>query len=337
MPRRMLLDTSSMMYRAFFALPASITDGRGQPVNALHGYLDMTSRLIGAREPEEIVHVYDADWRPAARVALYSGYKANRPPDPDGLPEQFELLRDILDAFGMMQAEAPGWEAEDAIGALCARSSENDRVDIVTGDRDLIQLVRDPAIRVLFTRRGVSEMDILDETAVLEKYGVPAERYVDFAILRGDPSDSLPGLHGVGEKTARVLVQTYPTLEALMEDAQSERRSGAPLRRSAKLRSVIRDASDYLEAMRRLVPIRADTPIRTWSAERKDARLEDLAERYKLTGPIRRLRHSVEELDSSRRSPGPPTAHGGRAGAPAPVPPSAPPAGRGTRRSPNAG
>jgi 5'-3' exonuclease len=337
MTRRLLLDTSSMMYRAFFALPTSITDGQGRPVNALHGYLDMTARLVGAREPEEVIHIYDDDWRPAPRVALYGGYKAKRPPDPEGLPEQFKLLREILDAFGMMQAEAPGWEAEDAIGALCARSSESDRVDIVTGDRDLIQLVRDPVVRVLFTRKGVSELDVLDEAAVLAKYGVPAERYVDFAILRGDPSDSLPGLHGVGEKTARVLVQTYPTLEALMQDARSEQRSGAPLRRSAKLRSVIRDAGDYLDAMRRLVPIRADTPIRTWSGERDDARLDGLAESYKLTGPLRRLRHSVEEVESSRRSPEPRSVPGERAGAHARVPSGGPPARRGTQRPRNAG
>jgi 5'-3' exonuclease len=301
MPRRMLLDTSSMMYRAFFALPASITDGRGQPVNALHGYLDMTARLIGAREPEEVIHVYDADWRPAPRVALFSGYKDNRPPDPDGLPEQFELLREILDAFGMMQAEAPGWEAEDAIGALCARSSENDRVDIVTGDRDLIQLIRDPVVRVLFTRKGVSELDILDEAAVVAKYGVPADRYVDFAILRGDPSDGLPGLYGVGEKTARTLVNAYPTIDALLEDARAAQRQRAPLQRSAKLRAVVRDSSNYLDAMRRLVPIRTDVSVETSTSERDDARLDELAERYKLTGPTGRLRSSIEELEASRR------------------------------------
>jgi 5'-3' exonuclease len=301
MTRQLLLDTSSMMYRAFFALPASITDGRGQAVNALHGYLDMTARLIGTREPEEVVHVYDADWRPAPRVALYAGYKANRAPDPDGLPEQFGLLREILGAFGMTQAEAPEWEAEDAIGAISARASGRDRIDIVTGDRDLIQLIRDPVVRVLFTRKGVSELDVLDEAAVLAKYGVPADRYLDYAILRGDPSDGLPGLYGVGEKTARILVQTYPSIEALVEDARSEHRRGAPLRRSAKLRAVIREASDYLETMRRLVPIRTDVSVREWGSSRDDARLDELGERHKLTGPIGRLRTSLETLQSSRR------------------------------------
>jgi 5'-3' exonuclease len=337
MMRLLLLDTSSMMYRAFFALPASITDDRGQPVNALHGYLDMTARLIAAREPEEVVHVYDADWRPAPRVALYAGYKANRAVDPEGLPEQFELLREILEAFGMKQAEAAGWEAEDAIAALCARAPKDDRIDIVTGDRDLIQLVRDPAVRVLFTRKGVSEMDILDEAAVLAKFGVPAARYMDFAILRGDPSDGLPGLHGVGEKTARALVQAYPSLDALIDDARSERRRGAPLRRSAKLRSVVREAAGYLEIMRQLVPVRSDAPVRTWRAERNDDRLDTLGERHKLSGPIRRLRQSIEGLDSARRSPELSSEPGGRAGEPGRVRPGAPPAPKGTRRSRNAG
>jgi 5'-3' exonuclease len=337
MTRQLLLDTSSMMYRAFFAIPASVTDDQGQPVNALHGYLDMTSRLISAREPDEIVHVYDADWRPAPRVELFAGYKANRLPDPDGLPEQFVLLRTIVGAFGMKQAEAPGWEAEDAIGALAAAASKGDRIEIVTGDRDLIQLVHDPVVRVLFTRKGVSELDVLDEAAVLAKYGVPADRYVDFAILRGDPSDGLPGLYGVGEKTAGLLIEAYPTLEALVEDARSEHRQGAPLRRSAKLRSVIRDGADYLATMLRLVPIRTDASVQTTTSDRDDARLDELGERHKLTGPIRRLRHSIDELESSRHSHEPPSGLGARAGEPSPVPPDARPARRASRRSPSAG
>jgi 5'-3' exonuclease len=335
--RQLLLDTSSMMYRAFFAVPASITDDRGQPINALHGYLDMTSRLVAAREPDEVVHVYDADWRPAPRVALYAGYKAGRAVDPDGLPEQFEVLRRILEAFGMIQAESPGWEAEDAIGALCVRAAKGDRFEIVTGDRDLIQLVRDPVVKVLFTRRGVSELDVLDEASVLAKYGVPADRYVDFAILRGDPSDGLPGVYGVGEKTARVLVQTYPTLEALVEDARSEQRRGAPLQRSAKLRAAIRDAVDYLEAMRTLVPIRTDVDVQTWQAKADDARLDSLGERYKLTGPIRRLRQGLAALEASRRSPGPSDEPDGRAVGRGPGRRGEPSTRRGTRRSRSAG
>src|SRR3989442_6986519 len=194
------------MYRAFFSVPPTVTSPDGRPVNAIHGYLGMTARLIGSRRPDAAVHVYDHDWRPAARVALYEGYKANRPVDPDELPEQFDLLRHVLGALGLPQAEAPEWEAEDAIGAICERSSADDRLDIVTGDRDLIQLVRDPAVRVLYTLKGVSQLRELDEAGVRETYGVPASRYAEFAMLRGDPSDGLPGVRGVGGRTARALV-----------------------------------------------------------------------------------------------------------------------------------
>jgi 5'-3' exonuclease len=290
----MLLDTSSLMYRAFFALPGSIASPAGDPVNALHGYLDMCARLIRDRGPDEVVHCFDDDWRPEPRVASYDGYKAARPPDPAGLPEQFDVLLDLLPATGMTVASAPGWEAEDAIGTLCAGAGRRDRIDIVTGDRDLIQLVRDPGVRVLFTRRGVSELDVLDEAGVEAKYGVPASRYGDFAILRGDPSDGLPGVRGVGEKTARALVKAYPSLEALEEDARAERAEARPLRGSPTLKARIREAAEYLEAMREVVPIREDLELELERGERDDSRLDELAERWGLTGPVGRLRAALD-------------------------------------------
>jgi 5'-3' exonuclease len=293
MATRLLLDTSSLMYRAFFSIPVTVVDREGGPVNAVFGYLEMTARLIASRRPDRAVHVYDDDWRPAARVALYQGYKANRAPDPEGLPEQFDVLRELLDALGQPQAEASGWEAEDAIGSMCARLDHGDRVEVVTGDRDLIQLVRDPAVRVLFTVRGVSELRVLDEAGVLEKYGVPAARYAEFAILRGDPSDGLPGVRGVGEKTARALVHAYPDIAALLEDAHAPQRKGAVLQRSPALRASIREAADYLAAMREVVPIRTDLEVRTWEASPDESRLEELAEKYKVGGPIGRLRSAL--------------------------------------------
>jgi 5'-3' exonuclease len=297
--QRILLDTSSLMFRAFFSMPATVVDTKGRPINAVHGYLDMTSHLIGSRQPDELVHCYDDDWRPAPRVAIYAGYKANRPPDPEGLPEQFVVLRQVLDALGMSQAEAPGWEAEDAIGAICAGLSAGERADVVTGDRDLIQLVRDPTVRVLFTLRGVSDLRVLDEAGVLEKYGVAASRYGEFAILRGDPSDGLPGVRGVGEKTARALVNAYPSLDALVKDALAPKRTGPPLQRSPSLRAAIRDAGPYLEAMQKIVPIRTDVELRAWSPEPDDERLEELSEEFRVGGPVRRLQAS---LRGARRS-----------------------------------
>jgi 5'-3' exonuclease len=286
MARRLYLDTSSLMYRAFFALPDFIKDAEGAPINAVHGYLDMTARLVQAREPDEVVHNYDHDWRPAPRVEAYEGYKGSRAPDPPGLPEQFVVLRRVLDALGMRQAEAEGWEAE---------VKGRDRADIVTGDRDLIQLVRDPHVCLWFTRRGVTVMDRFDEAGVQEKYGVPASRYAEFAILRGDPSDALPGVKGVGEKTARELTKAYPSLDALVEDAKSPVRSGAILQRSRALRGAIRDAAGYIETMRFVVPIRTDLDVRTWRPEPDENAIQELAERYRLTNPIRRLRAALGE------------------------------------------
>ncbi len=205
MTHRILLDVSSLTYRAFFAMPDSVTAPDGRPVNAVHGYLDMVTRLVATRRPDEVVHVYDHDWRPVERTDIYPGYKSNRPPEPEAITQQFALLRSVLDLTGLLQAETEGWEAEDAIGAFCVEADETDRIEIVSGDRDLIQLVRDPVVKLLFTVRGVSELAEYDEAGVLAKYGVPASRYAEFAILRGDPSDDLPGVRGVGEKTALAL------------------------------------------------------------------------------------------------------------------------------------
>ena len=205
MTHRLLLDVSSLGYRAYFGLRDLVRAPDGTSVGAVFGYLDMVTKLVVSRRPDEVVHVYDHDWRPTIRTQLYPGYKGNRPPEPDGLPEQFALLRRVLDLSGMQQAEAPGWEAEDAIGGLCKDAGDDDRFEMVSGDRDLIQLVRDPSVRLLFTVRGVSELLELDEAAVLAKYGVPASRYAEFAILRGDPSDALPGVaRGRREDGARV-------------------------------------------------------------------------------------------------------------------------------------
>ncbi|MCC6174197.1 MAG: 5'-3' exonuclease [Chloroflexi bacterium] len=293
----MLLDTSSLMYRAFFGLPTTIADAEGQPVNAVHGYLDMTARLLASHRPDAIVHVYDDDWRPAARVAVYPNFKAHRPPDPAGLPPQFDLLEAVLDAFGAERASAPEWEADDAIGALCMQAAPGDTIEIVTGDRDLLQLVRDraPTVRLLFTQKGVSDLMAFDEAAVEAKYGVPASRYVEYATLRGDPSDGLPGVAGVGEKTARKLVTAYPSIDALLADLKHH---------PPALAKRLDAARDYLEAMRKVVPIRTDIAVTRRSGPRDDERLRALGERHRLGGPIRRL---AAALDSQ-------SAHGGSRG-----------------------
>jgi 5'-3' exonuclease len=299
---RLLLDTSSLMYRAFFSVPSSITGRDGRPVNAAFGYLGWMENLISSRSPDEVVSVFDDDWRPAPRVELYAGYKAQRQPDPEGLPEQFDVLREMLDALGFPVAEAPGWEAEDAIGALCARMRARDRAEIVTGDRDLIQLVRDPSVRVLFTVRGVSELRELDEAGVLAHFGVPATRYAEFALLRGDPSDGLPGVRGVGEKTARALVNAYASLSAMLEDAARVQPRTRPIKGSPQLRARLRESAEYLAAAREIVRIRTEVDVVVHPGHRDDAPLDELAARHALAGPVGRLRTALDDaaIGSSR-------------------------------------
>jgi 5'-3' exonuclease len=293
------LDVSSLIYRAHFAMPDSVRAPDGRRVGAVHGYLDMVTRLLVSRRPTDAVHVYDHDWRPTARTDLYPAYKANRPPEPEELTVQFALLRDVLNLTGMPQAHSPDWEAEDAIGGLVRKADAGDLLEMVSGDRDLLQLVRDAPspVRLLFTVRGVSELHEFDEAAVVEKYGVPADRYAEFAILRGDPSDELPGVPGVGEKTARALVQAYPSLDAMLADAASDGPpSAGPFKGKPALRARMREATGYLAVMRELVPVNADAPLAVWSGTRDDAAAKALADRHGLRGPMTRL---LAALDST--------------------------------------
>jgi 5'-3' exonuclease len=274
-----------MMYRAFFAMrePGVFTKD-GRPIQAVHGYLDMVTKLIVDRRPDEVVNVYDHDWRPVARTDIYADYKGNRLPDPEDLPPQFVILRQVLDLTGLLQAQTEGWEAEDAIGAFCADADDADRIEIVSGDRDLIQLVRDPVVKLLFTVRGVSELLELDEAGVLAKYEVPADRYAEFAILRGDPSDGLPGVRGVGAKTARDLVLAYPSIEAMLAAAEAGKMTIKP-----GVRARLVESREYLDAMARIVPINSTAPLSIWAGDRDEGALAELSAELGLKGPIQRL------------------------------------------------
>jgi 5'-3' exonuclease len=289
MTHRLLLDVSSLTYRAFFAMRDGVHTPDGRPIGAVHGYLDMVARLIASRRPDEVIHVYDHDWRPVTRTDIYAAYKANRPPDPEDLPPQFALLRTVLDPTGMLQAQTEGWEAEDAIGAFCVEALETDRIEIVSGDRDLLQLVRDPVVTLLFTVRGVSELHEFDEAAVARKYGVPADRYGEFAILRGDPSDGLPGVAGVGEKTAQDLITTFGSLDGVIAAAEADDERVKPA-----VRLKIRESLDYLDRMRRLVPVNADAPLSLWAGTRDDDAFARLADELGIRGPAQRLRAALD-------------------------------------------
>jgi len=194
----------------------------------------------------------------------------------------------------MLQIHAIDWEAEDAIGAACADARDDDLSEIVSGDRDLIQLVHDPSVKLLFTVRGVSDLLELDEAGVFDRYGVPASRYAEFAILRGDPSDGLPGVRGIGEKTARALVQLYPSIDDMLRVAREGGAKGVLAKPAVKANLLA--SEDYLDARRRIVPINVDVKLDAWSGERDDEALRALGEELSVRGPVQRL---IAALDSA--------------------------------------
>jgi 5'-3' exonuclease len=291
MTSRLLIDGPSLIYRAFFAVPKTITDPHGQPVNAVRGFVDMIGQMIGDHHPDQVIAVIDADWRPAFRVAAYPGFKANRPAEPEELTPQLELIDDVLDAAGIARAEAEGLEADDVIATLSHSTSDEDRDAIVTGDRDLLSLVRDPNVRLLFTVKGVRELKVFDEEEVRRSYGIPPQAYYDFAMLRGDPSDELPGVRGIGPKIAADLLTRFGSLSNLMNNLESI---------PAQLRSRLRASVDYLEAMKIVVPLVTDADVILTEPHTPDlARLETVAKERNLTGAISRLLSALGANEST--------------------------------------
>jgi 5'-3' exonuclease len=294
----MLLDAASLYFRAFYGVPTSVTAPDGRPVNAVRGFLDMTARLLGTYAPDRLVACWDDDWRPAFRVEALPSYKAHRlAPDgaeevvPDELAPQVPVLVDVLAAAGIARVGAPGYEADDVIGTLATRA--RGPVDVVTGDRDLFQLVDDArGIRVLYTARGIGDIEVVDEAAVTAKYGIPGRAYADFAVLRGDPSDGLPGVAGVGAKTAAALVTAFGDLAGIRAAAARTAVPTPPLTGSVLKRlhaaAAYLDAAPLVVAVARgidLPPVEGDLPR---TAADPDA-LAALAARYGLESPLKRL------------------------------------------------
>ena len=219
--RLMLLDTPSLYFRAFFGIPEKVAAPDSTPVNAVRGLLDFISFLVERHRPTRLVACMDADWRPSFRVELLPSYKAHRlAPEggetvPPALVPQVAIIEKVLTAIGIPCLGVPGFEADDVIATLASASTC--AVDVVTGDRDLFQLVRDDVpVRVVYIARGVGKSEIVDETAVTSKYAIPGQAYADFAVLRGDPSDGLPGVTGIGDKTAALLISRFGSLDALL-------------------------------------------------------------------------------------------------------------------------
>jgi len=214
--RLLLLDGHSLAYRAFFALPAeNFSTTTGQPTNAVYGFTAMLINVLRDEQPSHVAVAFDRS-EPTFRHEQYVEYKANRRETPEDFRSQLSLIFEVLDALGIARLSAPGYEADDVIATLATRA-ENEGMDvlIVTGDRDVLQLV-DGHVTALLTRRGITEMSRFTPGAVEEKYGLTPQQYPDFAAIRGDPSDNLPGIPGVGEKTATKWIQQFGSLEELV-------------------------------------------------------------------------------------------------------------------------
>jgi DNA polymerase-1 len=213
----MLIDGNSLTYRAFFALPTDMATAAGQVTNAVFGFTSMLINLIRDHEPDEIAVAFDRP-EPTFRHEQVVEYKANREAAPDILRQQMGLVREVVESLRLPIIEAPGFEADDIIATLATQARDRgDDVLIVTGDRDTYQLVENPHVRVLYNRRGVSDYALYDEAGIEERTGVTPTKYVEYAALRGDPSDNLPGVPGVGEKTAAKLINNYGGLGGIFE------------------------------------------------------------------------------------------------------------------------
>jgi 5'-3' exonuclease len=291
----LLVDAPSLYFRAYFGIPESAARAAdGMPVNAVRGFLDMLATLVRTRRPDRLVCALDEDWRPAWRVELLPSYKRHRVSPrggetvPDGLVPQVPLILEVLAALGIPALGAAGYEADDVLGTLATR--EPGPTEVVSGDRDLFQLVDDAAgVRLLYCGRGVAKLEVCDDAAVRQRYGVPAAGYADFAALRGAPSDGLPGVSGVGEKTAARLVSRYGSLAGILAAMDDPAAGFAP-----GLRAKLAAAADYLAVAPTVVRVARDVPLPKLDtalppAPAEPERLLELAERWNLAGSCRRF------------------------------------------------
>ncbi|BBY47157.1 5'-3' exonuclease [Mycolicibacterium arabiense] len=303
-----------MWFRSYFGVPSSITSPDGRPVNALRGFLDSVATLVTTHRPARLVVCLDLDWRPQWRVDLVPSYKAHRveevqadEPDveqvPDELTPQVDMIMAMLDAFGITTAGAVGYEADDVLGTLATRE-RTDPVVVVSGDRDLLQLVGDEhvAVRVFYIGRGLTKAVLYGPAEVAETYGVPVGRagpaYAELALLRGDPSDGLPGVPGIGEKTAATLLAQHGSLEAILA-AANDPKSKLPTAQRKKLLG----AADYITAAIPVVQVAHDAPVRMSNdfdalplSARHPRKVAELAAEYGVVSSVGRLQKALDAL-----------------------------------------
>lgn len=257
----LLLDSASLWYRAYYGMPDTLLAPDGQPVNAIRGFLDMTARLITQYRPSRVVACLEGDWRPSWRVELFPEYKANRldasgeEDEPDTLGPQIPILLEILDAFGIPMLGVDDYEADDIMATFSVK--ERGPTYVATGDRDMFQLVDDKRrVKIIYLAKGVSNHDIVDKSWIESKYQIPGDRYALFAMIRGDPSDGLPGVKGIGEKGAAVIANNFESLELALIAAEEN-----DPRLTPNLRKKLIEGRDYIQIAPKLVHCALDVPI----------------------------------------------------------------------------
>jgi 5'-3' exonuclease len=291
----MLLDSASLWYRAYYGMPDTMLAPDGTPVNAIRGYLDMTARLITMYSPKRIVACIEGDWRPSWRVELFPDYKANRleedgegEEEPDLLTPQIPILLDLLDEFGIPMVGVDDYEADDVMATFAVK--EKGPIRIVTGDRDLFQLVDDKRdVKVVYLAKGLSQHDLVDTAWVARKYSIPGDRYALFAMFRGDPSDGLPGVRGIGEKGAALIANHFADVDEALQGAHDAHDALSP----ALAKKIIAGA-DYLKIAPTLVHCAKDVALPSLDIAMPKApadlsKIYEIKERYGLGASVDRL------------------------------------------------
>ena len=255
-----LIDGFSVAFRAFYALPESLMTSDGTPTNLIHGFLSMINKVINEYKSEQMIVTWDLPGK-TFRNDIYKEYKSNRSPAPDNFKVQIPLLHDLLDSFNIPQVSEVGYEADDVLGSLAKKyNDKGQEVMIVTGDRDTFQLISKNT-KILYTKRGISEIDIVDEKFFLNKYGFKTDQYIEYLALKGDPSDNIPGLAGVGEKTATSLLKKYKTIEGIYKNLNDL---------TPKIKNSFQENKEMLKTSKDLATIRTDLKIEIPQVQLKD-------------------------------------------------------------------